>query len=144
MLELLIQRSMFWKPKDFTQEIQQECSIITTRIKNILRCYYIIGFMSLLSFDLQPILAGTLPVAFYVPPVSTKYFVVLLWYLSFFTVSTFCGTDGFFCSLAASLWLQFKLLQHKIKENDVGGNESDKKSWSKMKQFVDRHVFLLK
>ncbi|KAJ3665156.1 hypothetical protein Zmor_000668 [Zophobas morio] len=143
LLQLVIQRSTFWKPIAFAKQVQQECSVIRKRVKKILRCYYILGFVSPITYDLQPILAGTLPLTFYRPPVSFKYLVVMIWYLSFFTTATFIGTDSLFYSLVASLCLQFKLLKYKLKENVASSEESDNKFWKKVKEVVDHHVFLL-
>ncbi|XP_063908990.1 uncharacterized protein LOC135126779 [Zophobas morio] len=142
-LQLVTQRSLFWKPEDFTSATQKECSVFTMRVKKLLRGYYILAFTTLILYDLQPIVGGIVPTACYVPPFSFKYLVVLAWYLSVVACLVICGIDSFFVSLATSLWLQFKLLHYKIKENDICTEESDKQSWKKVKEFVDHHVFLL-
>ncbi|KAJ3665157.1 hypothetical protein Zmor_000669 [Zophobas morio] len=141
--ELVSKKSVFWRPEDFTEETQKEYLIVIMRVRKIMRYYYTLALTTVLLYDLQPVLAGTLPIACYVPPFSFKYLVVVVWYLSFVTCVTICGIDSFFCSLAACIWLQFKLLHSKIKENDIYIEQSQKKAWTEVKESVDHHVFLL-
>ncbi|KAJ3665158.1 hypothetical protein Zmor_000670 [Zophobas morio] len=142
-LQLLQEKSNFWKIQDFSGEIHDECSTIATTVKKMFRCYYFLNFVVCLCFDLQPFLTGYLPSGCYVPAGSYTYLMVFLWYLSCVVVLGVGGTDTCFCSIATSLVIQFKLLNHELKNIKPSENEFDTTPRNKVKRLTQYHVFLL-
>ncbi|XP_044259285.1 odorant receptor 85c-like [Tribolium madens] len=132
LLGLVEKKSQFWKLDKFDGLVYDECVSISNFVKKITRFYYFLNFLVLVSFDLQPFTTGYLPTVCYVPTGWFNFLTGLLWYFSWAVLFGLPGTDGFFCSLATSLIIQFKLLGHKFKTNS-----------SEMKKLVDYHNYLL-
>lgn len=137
-------KSQFWKVEDFDGKLYSECVLISNFVKKITRYYYFLNMFVLISFDLQPFTTGYLPTVCYVPEGWYNFLTGILWYLSCAVLFGLPGTDGFFCSLATSLIIQFKLLGYKFKTTKFLDNQPNTKLWQDLKKLVDYHNYLLK
>lgn len=141
MYNLLAAKLKFWKVRGVDDKTLQDCQKISSIASKIIRCYYYLGTITCIFFDLQPFSTGNLPTICYVPKGWFNYLTPVLWYLSWSVLALLLGTDGFFCSLASSLLIQFKLLEYEFR-NFV---EMEKTAIlkNKFKQMVGYHNFLL-
>jgi hypothetical protein len=143
-LNLVTQKSRFWKIGEFDGQVYADSSKLSHFIKKMICYYYCLIFSVCLFFDLQPFSTGRLPTICYVPRGWFKFLTVAIWYLSYTVGLNVIGTDGLFCSLGISLIVQFKLLSHKFKTVNFFENECETKLWNELKNIVDYHNFLLR
>ncbi|XP_063908637.1 uncharacterized protein LOC135126539 isoform X1 [Zophobas morio] len=141
LLKLLEQKSRFWKIGTTDKKSLRLQSLKRFHfVKKIIRCYYLLSFLSLVLFDLQPFTAGVLPVVCYVPKGWFYYLLFPMWYISTIAFASTIGTTCLFCSLVTSLIEQFQLLAQGFR--DMCNNSRDN-IWKELKALVDHNNFLL-
>ena len=142
LLNLLEQKSRFWKRGTNDKKPLRLQSLKRFHfVKKIIRCYYLLSFLSLVLFDLQPFTAGVLPVVCYVPEGWFYYLLFPMWYISTIAFASTIGTTCLFCSLVTSLIEQFQLLAQGFR--DMCNNSRDN-IWKELKALVDHNNFLLR
>ena len=146
---LIEKKSKFWQVVDFKDTpLYPQCLIIATFVKKIIRFYFFTAMSAGIFFDLQPLTTGFLPTGCYVPQGWYNFLKVMMWYMSCVVLFSVQGTDCFFCSLASSLTVQFKLLAYKFKNLTIPSsndeNTGENLIWSELQKLIDYHNYLLR
>jgi hypothetical protein len=145
MRELLEQVSKFWKISTFDKELFTECHLILKVGKLIVRYYFYMAFIGALLFMVQPFTTHQVPAVCYTPDGWFIYLTGIIWYLTCILIFLTMGTDGFFCTLATALTVQFKLLGHRFKVLKIRpGPKNEQQMWDEIKELVDYHNFLIR
>ncbi|RZC34110.1 7tm 6 domain containing protein, partial [Asbolus verrucosus] len=139
---LLNQKSRFWKPEDFDEDIRKQCERMLTITSNFVFYFIIITILVVLNFFLQPILTGALPVSVYVPSGWFHYINLILWCLVPCIVSSIYGSDVLFCSICVHLIIQFELLAYKFGNQKLQILDNKQKFKQELKEMVDHQNFL--
>ncbi|KAJ3627750.1 hypothetical protein MTP99_015102 [Tenebrio molitor] len=142
--ELLEQVSKFWKISTIDKELFTECHLILKVGKLIVRYYFYMAFIGALLFMVQPFTTHQVPAVCYTPDGWFIYLTGIIWYLTCILIFLTMGTDGFFCTLATALTVQFKLLGHRFKVLKIRpGPKNEQQMWDEIKELVDYHNFLI-
>ncbi|KAH0811783.1 hypothetical protein GEV33_011007 [Tenebrio molitor] len=142
--ELLEQVSKFWKISTIDKELFTECHLILKVGKLIVRYYFYMAFIGALLFMVQPFTTHQVPAVCYTPDGWFIYLTAIIWYLTCILIFLTMGADGFFCTLATALTVQFKLLGHRFKVLKMRpGPKNEQQMWDEIKELVDYHNFLI-